>query len=248
MIKISYYTMSENNRKMLIGGITMDFLGFANSDFDFFKKKSSLNKPEYDERKEEVKRHFREFCYQIQKDYHSTTNKTLVLDKDFQGLSKNKNSVLAKCMVDSINYMGLHLVLSQDNITVNLVCPPEDEYSKFEDLKNAIINKKEIFVRFFKENKNMFLILYKRISKKTGDDIWEEEFKFDNNELSLGNYQVLLENIIKLQPYPPENKKNAGLNIRTQFSKSDAVKIGRQLPARVCLEINKFLGLCENLK
>lgn len=240
--------MSGNHRKMFIGGITMEFLGFANTDFDFFKKKNSLNKPEYDERKEEVKRHFREFCYQIQKNYHSTTNKTLVLDKDFQGLSKNKNSVLAKCMVDSIAYMDLNLVLSQDYITVNLVCPPDDEYLKFEDFRNAIINKKEIFVRFFKENKNIFLILYKRNSKKTGEDIWEEEFKFDNNELSLGNYEVLLENMAKLQPYPHENKKNSGLNIRAQFSRQDAVKIGRQLPERVCLEINKFLGLCEDLK
>lgn len=226
----------------------MEFLGFANNDFDFFRKKNTLNKTEYDQKREELKRRFREFCYQIQKCYHSTTNSTLVFDKDFQGLGKNRNSILARCKIDSIIYLGLNIVLSQDSISINLVCPPDGDCLKFQEFKNILTSRREIFTKFFNENKNMFLVLFKRNLKKIGEDMWEEEFKFENNELSYGELELLINNMEKLQPSTVDSKKSAGVNIRTQISKSDAVKTGKQLPAKVCGEIVNFLDLCKILK
>lgn len=226
----------------------MDFSGFDSSDFDFFKKKGVYSKSEYDEKKEEVKRHFREFCYQIQKNYHTDTGKTLILEKDFQGLIKSKNTVSAKIVFEDMKYFGISIILGQDSLNINLVCPPDDDYNKFEYLKHLIAAKKELLVKFFKENKGAFLVLCKRNYKKPGDDTWEEEFKFDNNELCYGDYKKLLENMEKLQPLPINSKKLSGLYIRAQFSKTDAVRIGKQLPVRACSEIIKFLNLCDTFK
>jgi hypothetical protein len=226
----------------------MDFSGFDSSDFDFFRKKGVVSKSEYDEKKEAVKRHFREFCYQIQKNYHVDTGKTLPLEKDFQGLIKSKNTVSAKSMVEDMKYFGMTIVLNQDSLSINLVCPPDDDYNKFEYFKQLILAKKELFVKFFKENKGIFLVLCKRNYKKPGDDTWDEEYKFDNNELCFGDYKKLLDDMDKLQPFPINSKKLSGLYIRVQFSKTDAVKIGKQLPVRACSEIVRFLNLCETLK
>lgn len=225
----------------------MEFLGFASSDFDFFKKKAVMSKTEYDEKKEEVKRHFREFCYQIQKSYHTVTGKTLAIDKDFQGLNKNKNSITAKVVMDTNKYFSLNIVFSQDSVAINLACPPDDDNNKFQEFKTIVTEKKETFIKFFKENKSFFMILCKRNYKKPSDTTWDEEFKFNNNELCYGDYKVLLDNMDKLQPLPLDNKKLAGVHIGTQFGKTDAIKIGKQLASRVCSEIIKLLDLCTAL-
>jgi tetratricopeptide (TPR) repeat protein len=177
----------------------MEFLGFDSNNFDFFKKKSSMGKAKLDEQKEEVKRCFREFCYQVQKNYHSSTGKALILDKDLQGLNRNKNYITAKHQIDASASFNISIILGQDNISINLVCPPDEDYMKFQEFKNILSTKEDTFIKFFKGNKNMQLVLYKRNVKKSGDDSWDEEFRFDNNELSLGDYKVLIENLAKLQ-------------------------------------------------
>lgn len=226
----------------------MEFLGFINSDFDFFKKKDTMDKIRYDEKKEEVKRHFREFCYEIQKDYHTVTGGTLHLDKNFQGLNKNKNILSAISKTGSLDFFDLGIDLSQDGIYINLICPPDADYIKYEKLKQVMGSKRQVFLNFFKCNKNMFIVLYRRNYKKPLDGRWEEEFKFINNELTSDNYDMLLCNMDKLQPSPYDNKNIAGLHIKTQFSKSDAVKMGKNLASRSCDEIIKMLGLMETLK
>lgn len=226
----------------------MDFSGFENADFDFFRKKGSMNKEEYDIKKEEVRRHFRELCYQIQKSYHSTTGRTLALDKDFAGLGKIKNMISAKSKIEGMDYFNLCIFQTQDGISINLACPPADEFIQYQRLKNVMASRKELFAKFFKENRNTYIVLCKRNYRKPGDDAWEEEFKFDNNELCLGNFDLLTGNMDRLQPFPMENKKLGGLYIRTQFLKSESVKLGKQLPSRICTEIIKFFCFCEILK
>ena len=226
----------------------MDFLGFINSDFDFFKKKGLMNKLEYDTKKEELKRHFREFCYVIQKNYHGINGGTLLFDKDFQGLSKNKNIICAKLRIPDIDFINLSIDLCQENISINLVSPPDGDYTKFEQFRNVLINKKEMMTKFFKENKPMYILLYKRNYKKQGDDVWIEEYKFENNELCLGNYDTLIENIDKIQPSPINMKKLSGIKIRVQFSKSDTTKTGKLLATRACGDIIKMLSLCDSIK
>ncbi|WDU82188.1 hypothetical protein [Caloramator sp. Dgby_cultured_2] len=66
----------------------MDFNGFVAADFDFFKKKDKFTKEEYDKFRNEVKLHFRKFCYELQKIYHKNTDGVLELDKEFHGFSK----------------------------------------------------------------------------------------------------------------------------------------------------------------
>lgn len=226
----------------------MEFSGFTNSDFDFFKKKSTMSKMEYDERKEEIKRSFREFCYEIQKNYHSSTGGTLLLDKNFQTLNRNKNYVSAISKPDKTDLLSLKLELCQDNISLALVCPPDADSIKFERLKQSVRDKQDILARFFKENKSMFIMLYKRNSKKSGDDLWNEEFKFSNNELILGNYDLFLENLEKLQPQEYDSKKLAGLHIKEQFLKVEAIRMGKMLSSRVCSDIIKLMDLQEKLR
>lgn len=226
----------------------MEFLGFANNDFHFFRKKNTMGKAEYDERKEEVKRHFREFCYQIQKSYHSESGGTLPLDKDFHGLGKSKNYITAFNKISDTDIFGLYIMLNQDGININLSCPWDGDPAKFEELKNVIDNKKEELTKFFKGNKSMHIVLFTRNSKKQGEDTWTEEFKFTNNELSRGDYEILVQNMEKLQPGATENKKLAGLRICTGISKSEAVKLGKMLPTRACAEVIKLLKLCSSIK
>jgi hypothetical protein len=118
---------------------------------------------------------------------------------------------------------------------------------KFQEFKNILSTNVDTFIKFFKGNKNMQLVLYKRNVKKSGDDSWDEEFRFDNNELSLGDYKVLIENLAKLQPYPIEAKKLGGLHIRAQYNKNDAVKLGKQLSVRVCQDVIKLLELVQHI-
>lgn len=226
----------------------MEFLGFANNDFDFFRKKNAMGKTEYDERKEEIKRHFREFCYQVQKNYHSESGGTLPLDKDFHGLGKSRNYISAFSRISDMGAFGLYIMLNQDGININLSCPWNGDPIKFEELKGVIDNKKEELTKFFKENKSMHIVLFTRNCKKQGEDIWAEEFKFTNNELSRGDYAILIQNMERLQPSPIEDKKLAGLRICTLISKSEAVKLGKMLPARACTEVIKLVKLCSSIK
>ena len=127
----------------------MDFSGFVNADFDFFKKKGTMSKAEYDEKKEDVKRHFREFCYEIQKSFYSASGGTLVLEKNFQGLNKNKNSISAISQIDRMDLLNLKIELSQDNVLVGLICPYNGDYLKFEALKKILDSERDMFIKFF---------------------------------------------------------------------------------------------------
>lgn len=226
----------------------MEFAGFTNNDFDFFRKKGSMSKAELDDRKEEVKRRFREFCYQLQKSYHSVTGGTLLLDKDFQGLGKNRNYIYASSKINCNELFNLYIFFTQEGININISCPPDGDYMKFQQLKGVINTNKEIIAKFFKENKPMFLTLYSRNLKKQGEDTWTEEYKFNNNEMCYGNYDTLLKNMEKLQPSVIDGKSYAGMRIAAQYLKVEASKIGKALPGRVCADVVKLQELCCALK
>jgi len=228
--------------------IIMEFSGFISSDFDFFKKKNSMEKNEYNTKREEVIRHFREYCYELQKIYHSNTGKTLLLDKDFHGLNKNKNSLVAKSSVEGVDFVNLKIQQDKNCISIKLICPPDGDPKKYEVMKQKIMTRGDVFVRFFKENKNMLIVLLRRTSKKLGDDSWIEEFRYNNNELVLGNYNNLIENMNRLQPVPDDNKKLAGMHIGMEISKGDAVRAGKVLASRSCSEIINLLDLCQKLR
>lgn len=225
----------------------MDFSGFINEDFDFLKRKASMAKPEYDEKKENVKRHFREFCYQIQKSYHTSTGGTLLLDKDFQGLNKNKEGISASNRIDDTGFLGLKICLSHDNISLNLICPSNGNHQDFEKFRDIVINNKELLSSYYKENKAAFLILYSIEYKKSGEGVWNEEFRFSNREMCLDNYRVLIENMEKIQPRPYDPKKVAGVSIRMQLSRGEIIRSGKTLPSRACAEIIKLLGISQKL-
>jgi len=225
----------------------LEFSGFTNSDFDFFKKKSTMIKAELDTRREDVKKHFREFCYEIQKCYYRSTNSTLILDKDFQGLNKNINFISAKSKIEGIEYLDLSISLYQDSIQINLICPPDGDYKKYEYLKGVMQSSKEVFVKFFKENKSMYVTLFKRINKKGSEYLWQEEYRFINNELSLGEYDSLIDNMERLQPYQYDSKKIAGIHIGSQFLKAESTKLSKSLAPRVCSEIVKLIDLCKSV-
>jgi hypothetical protein len=225
----------------------MDFMGFVNGDFDFFKKKAAMAKPEYDEKKEEVKRHFRELCYQVQKQYHSVTGGTLLLDKDFQGLNKNKNHISAKCKIDEIDFAFLSIELNGECVSINLISPPDGDYLKFEKFREAVKEKSNETARFFKEERSAILALYKLDVKKAGEDAWKEEFKFLNREMCSEDYKLLLENMERLQPIPYNSRKSAGAKIKIQHPKSEVVRVGKMLPSRLCTELISFLKLCGEL-
>lgn len=225
----------------------MEFLGFTNNDFDFFKKKSMMDKAEYNERREEVKRHFRELCYQIQKNYHSLTGGTLLLDKDFHGLAKNKAYIYAFSKMDDADVFGLYIMLGKDSLNINLCCPYDGNPVKFQELKGIINDNKDKFAKFFKENKNMHIELFSRNYKKQGEDGWTEEFKYTNNELNQGDYNNLIKNMEKLQPDPLDDKNLAGLRICTIVSKPDAIKLGNALSLKLCKDIIRLIKLCGDI-
>lgn len=227
----------------------MDFLGFSNSDFDFFKKKSTMDKQEFDARKEEVKRHFREFCYQVQKCYHSTTGGTLSLDKDFQGLNRNRNCIMAKSQVHGIDIMEQVIEMGQDKISIYLVCPKTDNTNvDLQTLKNLMEEKQDVFLKYFKQNKEMSIALCSRNVKKSSSEDWGEEYKFDNKELSLEGCKLLINNIDKFQAQDTGNKVQHSIRIRAQFLKNDVVRTGKALAERSCSEIIKFQNLCTALQ
>lgn len=226
----------------------MEFTGFTNSDFDFFRKKGSLNKSELDDKKEEIKKHFREFCYQIQKSYHSTTSGTLVLDKDFQGLGKNKNSIYACNKFADKELFSLYIIFSKEGISISLACPDDDDITKFSQLKNSIKDNGKVLANFFKENKNMFLSLYSINNKKHSENTWTEVYKFSNNEMCHADYSLLLSNMEKLQPSEAGCNTMAGLRISSQYLKTDAVRIGKNLPERANADIIRLLALYEDMK
>ena len=91
-------------------------------------------------------------------------------------------------------------------------------------------------------------MLYSRNFKKSGDDNWSEEYRFNNNELSIGSYDILINNMEKLQPSEYNNKKLAGIHIGAQFSKSDSTRMGKVLAARCSTEIIKLVGLCKAIE
>lgn len=226
----------------------MDFLGFANSDFDFFRKKGTLAKPEYDKKKEEVKTHFREFCYQLQKCYHTETSGTLPLDKDFHGLNKNRDCIKAKSAAGRGGLFGLSIDMSQDGIAISLVCPSDPDVNRVEELKGTIVSKGNELADFFKENREAFVVLYRIDGKKSSDRLWNEEFKFSNRELSSGDFTVLLQNIEKAGEGGDSLKSCPGFRIKEQFPKSDAVKQGKLLPSKACGEVMKLFKLCDALE
>lgn len=225
----------------------MEFLGFANSDFDFFKKKSTTNKEDYDNKKEEVRRHFREYCYEIQKNYHSLTGGAILFEKDFQGLNKSKNYISAFSKISDMDYIDLIIDLSQNEISIGLVSIQGEDLSQYKKLKELIAVKSDVFHKFYKENKSMHAVLYTKGYKKAADDVWTEDIKYENNELSISGLQGLIDNISNLE-ISSNKKRIPVVFMGMRFLKSDAIKIGKSLASKSCGEIVKLLNLCDLIK
>ncbi|MDI6619280.1 MAG: hypothetical protein QME45_11515 [Clostridiales bacterium] len=222
----------------------MDFMGFTGDDFEFFKRKNDLAKAEYNDKREQMKKHFREFCYQVQKSYHTSTGKVLTLEKDFKGLNKMKSSISANCDIESSGIFNLKIDFYRDNIGIYIECPKGRDYDGIKKLEDILTNKKDTLTGFFKGNRNMILMLLYSESKKSNNNNGHEEMKLSNNELCFGNYDMLVKKIEELLP-PCYNKKSTlNIKIGMQYLKPDALKIGKALPSRACSEIIGLLDLC----
>ena len=223
----------------------MDFNGFESSDFEFFKRKKTMEKSEYEKKKEGLKRLFRGLCYQLQKCYHKNTDGVLILEKDFQGLNKGKDHLYARANINGIDFLGLEIDLYQEGLNINLISPADGDYLKFELFKNALKDKKDIFARLFRENKSIYMTIYKRDIKKPRTGCWTEEFKFENKELNINNLDLVVNNIEKIQPYPFDNKNIGGVKIKLNIPRPEAIKQGKALPNKVCTEVIKMFNFCE---
>jgi hypothetical protein len=120
----------------------MEFNGFVGTDFDFFKKKDKMLKDEYEKGRNDVKLHFRSFCYEIQKIYHKKTGGVFELDKEFQNFNKRSTSIYVDKAGEKDKFK-LHMQMNSDFMNIEALFQPQNS------------GDIEYIVRVLKDNRNL---------------------------------------------------------------------------------------------
>ncbi|MDO6353579.1 hypothetical protein Q3V94_00580 [Caloramator sp. CAR-1] len=198
----------------------MDFNGFVAADFDFFKKKDKFTKEEYDKFRNEVKLHFRKFCYELQKIYHKNTDGVLELDKEFHGFSKKSEEIAAYNLIK--DDMRIKFFLNSENVGICLEI-------KDDNLKDFLTKYKDVIKQFLFSNKHAFIEL-QNLGK--GD----KKTRILALDYSEKNYEGFI----------MESNKSKTLLVGFIYNKNEAIKLGKDITKHIhenYYEISKIKDL-----
>ncbi len=210
----------------------MDFNGFANSDFDFFKKKDKMSKVDYEEGRKNLKTHFRGLCYEIQKLYYKEHSVPFYIEKEFQNFSKRSTSINAMHDVEN-SPIKLNLLLNEEGI-YNII-----ELSNEIPVIDILSNKKKDIISFITSSRNRFIKADLNLKSKNKNII-----KLNSYEMSDKNFDNLCANLSE----SIKNGKEVSSHIGYFYSKSECVKQGKDFLNTAygsVLELLKFSNKLE---
>lgn len=198
----------------------MDFNGFVAADFDFFKKKDKFTKEEYDKFRNDIKLHFRKYCYELQKIYHKNTDGVLELDKEFHGFYKKSDEIAAYNLINE--NLRIKFFLNSENVGTCLEL-------KHDNLKDILTKHKELIRQFMFLNKHAFIELQ---TMGKGD----KKTRVSALDYSEKNYESFM----------VESNKSKTLLIGFIYNKNEAIKLGKDITKHIYenyFEINKVKDL-----
>jgi hypothetical protein len=210
----------------------MDFNGFANSDFDFFKKKDKMSKVDYEEGRKNLKTHFRGLCYEIQKLYYKEHSVPFYIEKEFQNFSKRSTSINAMHNVENSS-TKLNLLLNEEGI-YNII-----EFSNETLVINILNEKRKDIIGFITGSRNRLINADLNLKSKNKSII-----KLNSYEMSDKNFDNLYTNLSE----SIKNGKEVSFYIGYFYSKSECVKQGKDFlntAYNSVLELLKFSNKLE---
>ncbi|MCX7903462.1 MAG: hypothetical protein N2486_03015 [Caloramator sp.] len=199
----------------------MDFNGFVAADFDFFRKKDKLTKEEYDKFRNDIKLHFRKFCYELQKIYHKNTGGVLELDKEFHGFSKKSDEIAAYNLIK--DDLRIKFFLNCENVGTCLEL-------KHDNLKDILSKHRDAIRQFIFSNKHAF------IEVQTFGKSSDKKMRISSLDFSEKNYELFL----------MEANKSKILLVGFIYNKNEVFKFGKDITKHIYenfFEINKIKDL-----
>lgn len=216
----------------------MEFTGFEGKDFDFFKKKDRLSREDYERGRNNVKLHFRELCYEIQKLYHKNTDGFFTIERDFQNFSKRNLFISARHLTDiKESYINLHMDYAGFAVELIRQSSSQEDSGLTIDILKA---NKNIIWEYIMASKSMYV--YVNFEDKDKED---SIIKLSALDMNTKNYNKL----IKFISENNLNGKNTyKLGIGYIFSKGECTKQGKDFINSVYFGISNLLDLSKKLK
>lgn len=199
----------------------MEFNGYTNMDFDFFRKKDKLLKTDYDSARNNLRLHFRGMCYGLQKLYYKNVGEVFTLEREYQNFNKRSTSINASHIIkDGDTSLRLNLELDNNGLFVEIVIPEEVAKSWGGYVEYLKANKQQILNYVMG---NRFRICYAEVGKKVKD---LSIIKVSGFEISDKNYDNFIKNL--------ENSLKAGntigkLCVGYFYNKGESTKQGTEL-------------------
>lgn len=163
----------------------MEYNGFTMSDFDFFKKRDKMEKNDYEKGRNDLKMHFRGFCYEMQKEYHKKTGGVFEISHDYQSFTKKSTSICAlKELKD--NMFDLYMELNSENIIIEISFSPTSVQSGKEFVE-ILKSKKDVFKEYVMKSNNIALAY-----KYVGKDKKVDSYKIKSIDMNSRNYETLV--------------------------------------------------------
>ncbi|KRQ87246.1 hypothetical protein ABG79_01049 [Caloramator mitchellensis] len=202
----------------------MEFNGFLTADFDYFKKKDKMTKEEYEKTRNDIKLHFRKYCYELQKQYHKITGGVLELDKEFHSFTKKSDEIAAFSDISQKSKLKIFLNSEFLGVTIELKCPNYEE---------LLQDKKDLIWEFMLSNKHTFIEYLPNIKNV-------KNIRILSHELNSKNYENIINALKNTQ-----NKSLSLIQIGYLFNKNESIKLGKDIVRNAydalikTLELNK---------
>jgi hypothetical protein len=215
----------------------MEFSGFIGSDFDFFKKKEKMVKEDYDKGRNNLKIHFRSFCYQIQKVYYQKTGSVLYLEKEFQNFNKRSNEISVE-RIDNQNNYKLVFTLNPDHLNIELRLLCEDKV-RFDGIIEILKSKKPSIWQFLSSHKHV--IIYADFPQKNKKSVVH---KLTSIDISNKNYDAFIENV---NNNISRDKYACSVCFGYNLPKNECIKQGKNLKNIAYDAVTSILSLEKDL-
>lgn len=215
----------------------MEFSGFTGADFDFFRKKDKMAKEDYEKGRNNLKLHFRSFCYEIQKVYHQKTGSVLYLEKEFQNFNKRSNEIFVERISNQSNCKVV-FTLNPDhlNIELRLLCEDKD---RFDGVVEMLKNKKPSIWHFLSSNKHV--IIHADFPQKNKKSIVQ---KLTSIDISNKNYDSFIENV---NNNISKDKYVCSVCLGYNLPKNECIKQGKNLKNIAYDAVASILNLEKDL-
>lgn len=213
----------------------MEFNGFVNMDFDFFRKKDKLSSEDYDNARNNLKTHFRGMCYEFQKMYFKNTGNFFDMEKEFQNFNKRSTSINAAHIIKS-NDLKLNFELNSDGMYIEIALPTSGSLGALDYL----IKKKDALFNFIMGNR--FRVVKAYITSKSKE---LSCIKLSGYDISEKNYEVFIKN---LQNNLKSGKQISKLTLGYYFNKVECTKQGKNLINSVYDSVIGILSVADNIK